>query len=66
MNNNPEALIVKKTIQKELLNELVNKGLIDFINTSSVIKKLDEDIIKLKKEQENNKDVKNITVKILV
>ena len=66
MNNNPEALIVKKTIQKELLNELVNKGLIDFINTSSVIKKLDEDIIKLKKEQENNKDVKNITIKIPV
>ena len=64
MDNNPEVLIVKKAIQRELLNELVNKELIDFIKTSSVIKKLDEDIIKLKKEQENNKDVKNITIKI--
>ena len=66
MDNNPETLIAKKMIQKELLNELVSKGLIDFTNTSSVIKKLDEDINKLKELQEKDKDVKNIIVKIPV
>lgn len=64
MDNNPETLIAKKMIQKELLNELVSKGLIDFVNTSNIIKKLDEDINKLKELQD--KDVKNIIVKIPV
>lgn len=66
MDNNSEALIAKKLIQKELLNELCNKGLIDFINTSNIINKLDEDISKLKEIQKNNKDIKNIIVRILV
>ncbi len=66
MNNNSESLIFKKIIQKELLNELYSKGLIDFANTSNIIKKLDEDIEKLKELQEKDKDVKNIIVKILV
>ncbi|MGM9881731.1 MAG: hypothetical protein ACI31S_02680 [Bacilli bacterium] len=66
MDNNSEAQIAKKLIQKELLNELCNKGLIDFTNTSNIIKKLDEDISKLKKLQENDKDIKNIIVKIPV
>ena len=64
MDNNHGTLIAKKIIQKELLNELCGKGLIDFANTSSVIKKLEEDINKLKKLQEKDKDVKNIIVKI--
>lgn len=64
MDNNPETLIAKKMIQKELLNELVSKGLIDFVNTSNIIKKLDGDINKLKELQD--KDVKNIIVKIPV
>ena len=64
MDNNPETLIVKKMIQKELLNELVIKGLIDFVNTSNIINELDEDINKLKELQD--KDVKNIIVKIPV
>ena len=66
MDNNPGALIAKKMIQKELLNELCNKGLIDFINTSNIIKKLDEDINKLKELREKDKNVKNIIVKIPV
>lgn len=66
MDNSLETLITKKIIQKELLNELSSKGLIDFVNISSVIKKLDEDINKLEKSQENNKDTKNIIVKIPV
>ena len=66
MNDNLGVTIVKKKIEKELLNELVNIGLIDFINTSNIIKKLDEDINKLERLQENNKDMKNIIIKIPV
>ena len=66
MDNSPDALIAKKIIQKELLNELCNKGLIDFANTSNIIKKLEDDINKLKKLQENYKDIKNIILKIPV
>ena len=66
LDNSLEALITKKIIQKELLNELCSKGLIDFANTSNIIKKLDEDINKLKELQEKDKDVKNIIVKIPV
>lgn len=66
MDNNPETLIAKKLIQKELLNELCNKGLVDFANTSNIIKKLDEDISKLKEVQGKDKDIKNIIVKIPV
>lgn len=64
MDNNSGTQIVKKIIQKELLNELCCKGVIDFVNASNIIKKLDEDISKLKMLQENNKNMKNIIVKI--
>lgn len=64
MDNNSETQIVKKIIQKELLNELCCKDVIDFVNASNIIKKLDEDISKLKMLQENNKNMKNIIVKI--
>lgn len=66
MDNNNEILIVKKVIQKELLNELERIGLIDFANKSNIVAKLDEDINKLKKLQEKDKDIKNIIVKIPV
>ena len=64
MDNNSGTQIVKKIIQKELLNELCCKGVIDFVNSSNIIKKLDEDISILKKTQENDKNMKNIIVKI--
>ena len=66
MDTNHETLIIKKMIQKELLNELCSKGLIDFANTSNIIKKLDGDINKLKELQEKGKNLKNIVVKIPV
>ena len=66
MNNQLDSLIVKKLIKKELLNELCCKGVIDLVNVSIIIKKLDEDISKLKKLQENNKDMKNVIVKISI
>ena len=64
LDNNSGTQIVKKIIQKELLNELCCKGVIEFVNASNIIKKLDEDISKLKTLQENNKNMKNIIVKI--
>ena len=64
MDNNLGILIAKKIIQKEFLNVLYNKGLIDFINTSNIIKKLDKDINKLKELQDMT--LKNIIIKILV
>ena len=66
MDNNFETLIIKKIIQKELLNELCCKGVIDFVNASNIIKKLEKDLCKLKNLQENYKDMKNIIIKIPV
>lgn len=66
MNNNFEIIIIKKIIQKELLNELCCKGVIDFVNASNFIKKLEKDIGKLKKLQDNNKNLKNVIVKITI
>ena len=66
MNNKLDFLIVKKLILKELINEMCNKGVINFVNVSNIIQKLEKDISKLKNLQENNKDMKNIIVKILV
>ena len=66
MNNNFEIIIIKKIIQKELLNELCYKGVIDFVNASNFIKKLEKDIGKLKNLQDNNKNLKNVIVKITI
>ena len=66
MDNNPGTLIARKLIQKELLNELCGKGLIDFANKSNIVRKIDEDINKLKEVQKKDKDLKNIIVKIPV
>ena len=66
MNNNTGTLIAKKMVQKGLLNELCSKDLIDFAKASHIIKKLDEDINKLKELREKDKNVKNIIVKIPV
>ncbi len=66
MNNSLETQIIKKMIQKEILNELCSKNLIDFTNTSNIIRKLDEDVSKLKELQKKNGDLKNIMIKILV
>ena len=66
MNNKLDFLIVKKLILKELINEMCNKGVINFVNVSNIIQKLEKDISKMKNLQENNIDMKNIIVKILV
>lgn len=63
MNNQLDFLIIKKLIQKELLNELCKKGLINFSNTYNIIKEIDKNISNLKLQEDNN-DMKNIIIKI--
>lgn len=64
MDNNPSIDIAKKEIQKAIINELCKKGVIDFCQCNNIIKKLDEDIIRLEKKLEIKKDMTNMIVKI--
>ena len=64
MDNNPSVNIAKKEIQKAIINELCKKGVIDFCQCNTIIKKLDEDIIKLEKNFEKKEDMTNMIVKI--
>lgn len=64
MNNNPSIDIAKKEIQKAIINELCKKGVIEFCQYNNIIKKLDEDIIKLDSKFEKNEDMSNMIVKI--
>lgn len=64
MDNNPSIDIAKKEIEKAIINELYKKGVIDFCQCSSIIKKLDEDIFKLESKFEKNENMKNMIVKI--
>lgn len=66
MNNNPSIDIAKKELQKAIINELCKKGVIDFCQCNNIIKKIDEDIIKLEKKLEIKKDMTNMVVKIPV
>ena len=64
MDNNPSIDIAKKEIQKAIINELCKKGVIEFCQCNTIIKKLDEDIIKIEKKLEIQKDMTNMIVKI--
>ena len=64
LNNNPSIDIAKKEMQKVIINELYKKGVIDFSQCNSIIKKLDEDIIKLDSKFEKKEDMSNMIVKI--
>lgn len=64
MNSNLSIDIAKKEVEKAIINELCRKGVIDFSQCSSIIKKLDEDIIKLESKFEKNNDMTNMIVKI--
>jgi len=64
LDNNPSVNIAKKEIQKAIINELCKKGVIDFCKCKTIIKKLDEDIIKLEKNFEKKEDMTNMIVKI--
>lgn len=64
MDNNPSIEIAKKEIEKAIINELCKKGVIDFCQCNSIMKKLDEDIIKLGDKLNIKEDMTNMIVKI--
>lgn len=64
MDNNPSIEIAKKEIEKAIINELCKKGVIDFCQCNSIMKKLDEDIIKLGAKLNLKEDMTNMIVKI--
>lgn len=64
MDNKSCLFIIKKTIQKELISEMYNKGIIDFVNANNIKKEIDKDINHFKKIEEKNKELSNITLKI--
>lgn len=65
MNNIPSIAIAKKVIQKAIINELCQKDVVDFYQYNNIIKKIDEDILKLETKVVKNEN-SNIVVKILI
>lgn len=65
MNNIPSIAIAKKVIQKAIINELCQKNVVDFYQYNNIIKKIDEDILKLETKVVKNEN-SNIVVKILI
>lgn len=66
MNNSPSIDIAKKEIQKAILDELCKKDIINFYQYNSIIKKLNEDILKLETKKDETKNNSNMIVKILI
>lgn len=64
MNNSSSINIAKKEIEKAILSELCKKDIINFYQYNNIIKKLDEDILKIKRKQDKTKDNLNMIVKI--
>jgi len=64
--NNDSINITKKEIQKAIVNELYKKNMIEFCQYNNIIKKLDEEIIKLEKKLYESKGLTNMIVKIYV
>ena len=62
MNKNLSIIIAEKEIEKSIINELFEKNIIDFYQCNSIIKKLEEDIIKIKLNIDNEKS--NMIVEI--
>lgn len=66
MNNSPSIDIAKKEIQKAILDELCKKDIINFYQYNSIIKKLNEDILKLETKKDETKNNSNMIVKISI
>ncbi len=64
MKNDISVDIAKKELQKAIINELCKKGVIDFCQCNSIVKKLDEDIRKLESISQKKKNNGNMVVKI--
>ena len=66
MDNQLDSFIITKVIQKELINEMCNKGLIDFAKANNIIKQIDKNINYFKKTEGDNFNMKNIEIKIQI
>lgn len=55
MKNDISVDIAKKELQKAIINELCKKGVIDFCQCNSIVKKLDEDIMKFENKLEKKR-----------
>lgn len=66
MNNSFSIDIAKNEIKKAFINDLYKKDVIDFYRYNVIIKKIDEDILKLEAKllKENRVEKNNIIVKI--
>ena len=64
MNNSPSIDIAKKIIQKAIINELCKKDVIYFYQYNTIIKNINEDILKLEAKMSEEKEKNNIVVKI--
>ena len=60
MNNSPSIDIAKKIIQKAIINELCKKDVIDFYQYNTIIKNINEDILKLEAKMSEEKEKNNI------
>lgn len=56
--------LAKKELQKAIIQELCRKEVIDFTWSSTILKKLDEQIEKLKEKYDYCEEGKQITVQI--
>lgn len=64
MKNDIFVDIAKKKLEKALIDELCKKGVIDFCQCNSIVKKLDENIMKFENKLDKKGDNGNIVVKI--
>ncbi len=64
MKNDLSIDIAKKELQKAIINELCKKDVIDFCQCNSIVKKLDEDIMKFENKLDKKEDNENMAVKI--
>lgn len=64
MNNDFSIEIIKKSIEKAILNEIFKKNIMDLSQLNNITKRLDEDIIKLENKLKAKKDMVNVVVKI--
>lgn len=64
MKNDISVDIAKKELQKAIINELCKRDVINFCQCNSIVKKLDEDIMKFENKLEKKEDNGNMVVKI--
>ena len=64
MNNDFSIEIIKKSIEKAIVNEIFIKNIMDLSQLNNITKRLDEDIIKLENKLKAKKDMVNVVVKI--